>query len=131
MNKLNLASKGELNPSLDIFATFLCKGRCMPLGSFVYDKLGAIFWHVLWEWRRSRGGVPSHCAGHVFTRQGQQRRICKGLPSENQEEWTLTWDEDLLALLQFFPCLSWMSLKWTQAVPLCRKHCCYLFMLLC
>lgn len=47
----------------------------------------------------------------------------QGPPSDPQEEWTLAWDEDLLPYLRFFPCLSWMSLKWTQAVPLCQKHC--------
>lgn len=38
----------------------------MPLGSFVYDKLGAIFWHVLWEWRRSRGGVLPLCRSRLL-----------------------------------------------------------------
>lgn len=65
----------------------------------------------------------SRCAGQVFYKMRTAEEDLQGPPSDPQEERTLAWDEDLLPYLRFFPCLSWMSLKWTQAVPLCQKHC--------
>lgn len=37
-------------------------------------------------------------AGQVFYKTRTAEEDLQGPPSENQEEWTLTWDEDLLSL---------------------------------
>lgn len=58
-----------------------------------------------------------------FTKQGQQRRICKDPPLETRENGRSPGMRTCFPYLRFFPCLSWMSPKWTQAVPLCQKHC--------
>lgn len=60
------------------------------------------------------------CAGRRDTQghRGPAGRFC-------QPEGRLAWDENLLSFTSFFVflCLSWMSLKRTQAVPLCQRHC--------
>lgn len=62
-----------------------------------YEKLQAIFWHVLWELRGFRGGVLLLCKSSLVQSE-DSRGDLQGPPSENQKEWTLTWDEDLLSL---------------------------------
>lgn len=44
------------------------------------------------------GEESSHCAGQVFYKTRTAEEDLQGPSSENQEEWTLTWDEDLLSL---------------------------------
>lgn len=58
-----------------------------------------------------------------FTKQGQQRRICEDLPLSPRKNGLSPGVRTCSPYLQLFPCLSWMFPKWTQAVPLCQKHC--------
>lgn len=45
-----------------------------------YEELWAIFWRVLWELHRFRGGFPSLCKSSLLQDKDQQRRICRELP---------------------------------------------------
>lgn len=68
------------------------------MGNFVInEKLWAIFWHVLRELHRLRGGFLLLCKASLLQNE-DSRGDLQGPPSENQKEWTLTWEEDLLSL---------------------------------
>ena len=87
-----------------------------------YEKLRAIFWHVLWELHRFRGGFLLLCKSNLLQNK-DSRGDLQGPPSETRKNGLSPEMRTCFLYLRFFPCLSWMSPKWTQAVPLCQKHC--------
>lgn len=64
------------------------------MGSFVACSLGAA---------QIQEGLPTAVQVKSFTKQGQQRKVCRDLPLENTKERTLSCAEDLLS---FPPVLS-------------------------
>lgn len=65
MNKLNQASKRELNPFW-IFFTFLCKGRCISLGSFVVMRNYGLPCGVLFGSCTDREGLLLLCKSSLL-----------------------------------------------------------------
>lgn len=122
MNVLHWASKRELNPSWIFLPPFFAKGDvylCAVLlfweitGCFVACSLGAA--------QIQEGYLPL-CKSSLSQNKDSGGGLARP-PSGKHKGTDLVWAEDCFLYLRFFPRLSWMSLKWTQAVPLCQKHC--------
>lgn len=81
MNKLNLASKRELNPFWIFLPHFFAKGRYIyiyiSLVSFVVMRNYGLFCGMLFGSCTVTGRTPTAVQVKSFTKQGQQRRVCR------------------------------------------------------
>ena len=97
MNKLNLASKGELNPFWVFLPHFFAEGDVYLWAVLSLREMMGYFLACSLGTAQIQGRIPPTVQVKSFTRQGAEEDL-QGPPCENQKEWTLTWDEDLLSL---------------------------------
>lgn len=66
MNKLNLASKRELNPCWIFLPHFFAKGDVYLWAVCLYKELWAVFWHVLWQLHWFQGDFLPLCKSSLL-----------------------------------------------------------------
>lgn len=81
MNKLNLASKRELNPFWIFFPCFFAKGDVYLWAVLSLEEMMGYFLACSLETAQ----IPPAVQVKSFTKQGQQRRICKDLPLKTRK----------------------------------------------
>lgn len=59
---------------------FLCKGRCIPLGSFVITRNYGLFFGMFFGNCTDSGEDSSCCASQIFYKTRTAEEICKDLP---------------------------------------------------